>query len=55
MALDAGGLGVGLAVVRDLVEAHGGTVVATSAGKNLGSQFVVTLPMKAKNGQVLHS
>jgi len=55
MALDSAGLGVGLAVVRDLVEAHGGTVVATSAGKNLGSQFVVTLPMKAKNAQVLHS
>lgn len=40
-----GGLGIGLAVVRDLVQAHGGTVVATSAGKNLGSQFVVTLPL----------
>jgi diguanylate cyclase (GGDEF)-like protein len=38
------GLGIGLAVVRELVEAHGGTVVATSAGKDLGSEFVVTLP-----------
>ena len=38
------GLGVGLAVVRELVEAHGGTVVATSAGSGMGSQFVVTLP-----------
>jgi diguanylate cyclase (GGDEF)-like protein len=38
------GLGVGLAVVRDLVHAHGGTVVGRSAGANLGSEFVVTLP-----------
>lgn len=38
------GLGVGLAVVRELVEAHWGTVVATSAGSGMGSQFVVTLP-----------
>ena len=41
------GLGIGLAVVRELVEAHGGTVAATSAGKNLGSTFVVTLPRAA--------
>lgn len=40
-----GGLGIGLAVVRDLVQAHGGTVVATSVGKGLGSRFVVTLPL----------
>ncbi len=40
-----GGLGIGLAVVRELVEAHGGSVIARSAGKNLGSEFVVTLPM----------
>jgi diguanylate cyclase (GGDEF)-like protein len=38
------GLGIGLAVVRDLVEAHGGTVTGFSAGKDLGSEFVVTLP-----------
>lgn len=38
------GLGIGLTVVRELVEAHGGTVVASSAGPGLGSQFVVTLP-----------
>ena len=40
-----GGLGIGLAVVRQLVEAHGGTVTAHSAGKNLGSTFVVRLPL----------
>jgi diguanylate cyclase (GGDEF)-like protein len=40
----SGGLGIGLAVVRDLVDAHGGTVVAHSVGRDLGSEFVVTLP-----------
>ena len=40
-----GGLGIGLAIVRELVEAHGGTVTAKSDGANLGSQFVVTLPV----------
>jgi diguanylate cyclase (GGDEF)-like protein len=39
------GLGIGLTVVRELVEAHGGAVVASSAGSGLGSQFVITLPL----------
>lgn len=39
------GLGIGLTVVRELVEAHGGSIVASSAGSGLGSQFVVTLPV----------
>ena len=39
-----GGRGIGLAVVRDLVEMHGGTVQAMSAGLNLGSEFTVLLP-----------
>ena len=41
---DNRGLGIGLAVVRDLVQAHGGRVVGRSAGRGLGSEFVVTLP-----------
>lgn len=45
LALHNGGLGIGLAVVRELVEAHHGTVIGKSAGKGLGSEFVVTLPM----------
>jgi signal transduction histidine kinase len=45
LPLRNGGLGVGLAIVRDLVEAHGGTVVGSSAGRNCGSEFVVTLPL----------
>lgn len=40
-----GGLGIGLSVVRDLVQAHGGSVVAHSAGRGRGSDFVVTLPL----------
>jgi signal transduction histidine kinase len=41
---DSVGLGIGLAVVRQLVELHGGTVIATSDGRGQGSEFVVTLP-----------
>jgi signal transduction histidine kinase/CheY-like chemotaxis protein len=39
-----GGLGIGLTLVRSLVQMHGGTVVARSAGAGCGSEFVVTLP-----------
>ncbi|HEY2189936.1 MAG TPA: ATP-binding protein, partial [Caldimonas sp.] len=42
---DESGLGIGLAVVQELVRAHGGTVAATSAGKDLGSEFIVRLPL----------
>jgi PAS domain S-box-containing protein len=40
-----GGLGLGLAIVRHLVELHGGTVTGTSSGLNLGSIFIVKLPL----------
>ena len=39
-----GGLGLGLAIVRHVVEAHGGTVTADSDGSGTGSMFVVRLP-----------
>jgi PAS domain S-box-containing protein len=39
-----GGLGIGLALVRNLVALHGGATRATSAGDGLGSEFVVELP-----------
>ncbi len=39
-----GGLGLGLAIVRQLVEMHGGSVSVRSEGANKGSEFTVTLP-----------
>jgi PAS domain S-box-containing protein len=43
----AGGLGLGLALVRDLVSLHGGTVHGRSDGRDKGSVFTVRLPMHA--------
>jgi CheY-like chemotaxis protein len=43
----AGGLGLGLTLVRRLVQLHGGAVTATSAGLGAGSRFVIELPLAA--------
>jgi signal transduction histidine kinase len=44
LTLHSGGLGIGLALVHELVAAHQGTVSAHSGGRNRGSKFVVTFP-----------
>jgi diguanylate cyclase len=44
MPIDESGLGIGLAVVHELVKAHGGSVSARSEGDDRGTEFVVRLP-----------
>lgn len=43
------GLGLGLTLVKNLVEMHGGTVSCTSEGRGLGSRFEVRIPMAVEN------
>jgi PAS domain S-box-containing protein len=45
-----GGLGLGLSIVRYIVEAHAGTVAVESEGRGKGSTFTVTLPVRAVTG-----
>ena len=48
-----GGLGLGLAIARQLVEAHGGTIEAESAGKDQGASFEVFLPSVIETPQLV--
>ncbi|MEO5717520.1 MAG: PAS domain-containing protein, partial [Chthoniobacterales bacterium] len=47
-----GGLGLGLAIAKQLVELHGGSIQAESAGKDQGTSFVVSLPIKVMHAHV---
>ncbi|WP_413201278.1 ATP-binding protein, partial [Nostoc piscinale] len=46
------GLGLGLAIVRHLVELHGGTIEAHSPGEGQGATFIVTLPLQANQPEI---
>lgn len=50
-----GGLGLGLAISRSLVELHGGGITAHSAGLNRGATFRVRLPLATSAGRVEHA
>ena len=48
-----GGLGLGLAIARHIVEMHGGTINAESPGEGKGATFSVRLPMSSRAGEGL--
>ncbi|GAC1339039.1 MAG: hypothetical protein NVSMB23_07520 [Myxococcales bacterium] len=50
---DRGGLGIGLAIVRQLVELHGGHISAQSPGPGKGASFILALPLRVRAGMPL--
>ncbi|MEH2169816.1 MAG: response regulator [Nostoc sp.] len=48
-----GGLGLGLAIVRQIVELHGGTVKAESLGENQGATFIVQIPILNQSAKIV--
>ena len=50
-----GGLGIGLTLVKRLIELHGGTITALSAGDGLGSEFVIRLPLAVHLSTMLNA
>ena len=46
-----GGLGIGLALVRQLIQMHGGSVTAYSQGPGHGSEFLIRLPLRMRGGR----
>jgi signal transduction histidine kinase len=49
---EQGGLGLGLALVKGIVELHGGRIAAESPGTDLGSTFTIELPLSLPDGLV---
>jgi signal transduction histidine kinase len=49
------GMGLGLAIVRHVVELHGGTARAESAGENNGSTFIISLPLPEADEAIIHA